>query len=175
MPSHLDAFTRALSPADVRIASRNPERARALAATHPLARAVDDYETAVRGADVVCLCTDSEVPVVERSWLAPGTHVGSVGSGVEVDAATVEAAAVFVESRAVATSPFPSGSRELAGRDPATVTEVGEVLLGTRPGRTDPDQLTLYKSMGHAVEDVAAATLVLRAAQQRGVGTRLPL
>ena len=110
-----------------------------------------------------------------RGWL-PGTHVGSVGSGrSRVDAATVEAAAVFVESRAVATSPFPAGSRELAGRDPATVTEVGEVLLGTRPGRTDPDQLTLYKSMGHAVEDVAAATLVLRAAQERGVGTRLPL
>jgi alanine dehydrogenase len=73
----------------------------------------------------------------------------------------------------VATQPFPAGSRELGGRDPQSVTEVGEVLLGTRPGRTGDEQLTLYKSMGHAVEDVAAATLVYATAVATGSGTRL--
>jgi alanine dehydrogenase len=173
--AHLDAFARAFDLADVRVASRTPARAEALAERHLKARAVGSYEEAVRGADVVCLCTDSPEPVVDRSWLAPGAHVSSVGSGVEVDAATVAEARVFVESRAVATSPFPTGSRELAGLAPDTVTEVGEVLLGTRPGRTAGDDLTLYKSMGHAVEDVAAAALVLAAAADLGVGTRVRL
>jgi alanine dehydrogenase len=172
--SHLDAFTRGLPTlSDVRVASRTRAHADALAAAHPLARAVGSFEEAVRGADVVALCTDADDPVVHRGWLGAGAHVSSVGSGHEVDPATVEAAQVFVESRAVATQPFPAGSRELAGRDPDSVTEVGEVLLGTRPGRTGDDQVTLYKSMGHAVEDVAAATLVYAAAVARGGGARL--
>jgi ornithine cyclodeaminase/alanine dehydrogenase-like protein (mu-crystallin family) len=172
---HLSAFATHLSPGRFRVASRNPENARRLADGHAGAEVADSFEAAVRGADVVCLCTDSDEPVVRREWLAPGTHVSSVGSGLEVDAATVRAAAVFVESRAVATSPFPAGSRELAGRDPETVTEVGEVLLGTRPGRRSTEELTLYKSMGHAVEDVAAATLVLRAATEQGLGRTISL
>ena len=173
--SHLDAFLRGLPDLDdVRVASRTRVNAEAAAAQHPAARVVDGFEDAVRGADVVALCTDADQPVALQGWLSPGVHVSSVGSGHEVDPATVEVAAVFVESRAVATSPFPAGSRELGGRDPQSVTEVGEVLLGTRPGRTDQQQTTLYKSMGHAVEDVAAATLVYEAAVRTGAGTRLP-
>jgi alanine dehydrogenase len=172
--SHLDAFTRGLPFTDVRVASRSRGRAEAVAAGHPAARAVEGFEEAVRGADVVALCTDADEPVVRHEWLQPGTHVSSVGSGHEVDPATADAATVFVESRAVATQPFPAGSRELGGRDPLSVTEVGEVLLGTRRGRTDDSQVTLYKSMGHAVEDVAAATLVYAAAVAKGGGTRLP-
>jgi alanine dehydrogenase len=80
-----------------------------------------------------------------------------------------------VESRAVATQDFPAGSRELAGRDPQTVTEVGEVLLGTRPGRRSADEITVYKSMGHASEDVAAAAVVYRAALAAGVGTSIEI
>ena len=113
--------------------------------------------------------------MIARNWLTDGCHVSSVGSGVEVDAGTVSDAAVFVESRAVATQPFPAGSRELAGRDPSSVTEVGAVLLGTETGRTSPDQLTLYKSMGHATQDVVAAALVYRAAIDAGIGTELTL
>jgi alanine dehydrogenase len=115
-------------------------------------------------ADVVCLTTDADEPVISRDWLAPGAHVSSVGSGHEVDAGTVAAASIFVEDRATATQPFPAGSRELASYDAEAVTEVGEVLLGTRPGRTSDDEITVYKSMGHAAEDVAAAALVLRSA-----------
>jgi ornithine cyclodeaminase/alanine dehydrogenase-like protein (mu-crystallin family) len=172
--SHLDAFTRGFrTVTDVRVASRSRARAESVAAGHPVARVVDSFEDAARGADLVALCTDADEPVVRHAWLSPGTHVSSVGSGHEVDPTTVDVAAVFVESRAVATSPFPAGSRELGGRDPQSVTEVGEVLLGTRPGRTDDAQVTLYKSMGHAVEDVAAATLVYDAAVRSGAGTRL--
>ena len=129
----------------------------------------------MHGADVVCLCTDASDPVIARSWLADGCHVSSVGSGVEVDAETVAAASVFVETRTAATQPFPAGSRELAGRDAESVTEVGEVLLGIRPGRQSPDELTLYKSMGHATQDVAAAAVVYQAALAAGGGATLSL
>ncbi len=172
--AHLDAFTRGLPDVDdVRVASRTAANAEAVAALHPAAR-VTSFEEAVRGADVVALCTDADQPVALHEWLVPGVHVSSVGSGHEVDPTTVEVAAVFVESRAVATQPFPAGSRELDGRDPESVTEIGEVLLGTRSGRTSAEQTTLYKSMGHAVEDVAAAALVHAAAVRTGLGTRLP-
>ena len=173
--SHLDAFGRAFPGAAFRVAGRNRDHAEALAsqwqsAEHPRVEVAADFASAVRDADVVCLCTDADEPVISRGWLPVGCHVSSVGSGVEVDAETVTAARVFVESRAVATQPFPAGSRELAGQDPETVTEVGEVLLGSRPGRTSDDELTLYKSMGHATQDVAAAAVVLRAARATGTG-----
>ena len=92
-----------------------------------------------------------------------------------VEPETVAAASVFVETRTAATQPFPAGSRELAGRDAESVTEVGEVLLGIRPGRQSPDELTLYKSMGHATEDVVAAAVVYQAALAAGVGATLSL
>ena len=165
--SHLAAFARAFPSASLRLAGRTTSRARDLAASYPGVEVVDDIRDAVRDADVVCLTTDADESVVAFGDLRPGCHVSSVGSGHEVDAETVDAARVFVESRAAATQPFPAGSRELAGRDPASITEVGEVLLGTAPGRQSPDQTTLYKSMGHAAEDVAAAAIVWRAAQSR--------
>ena len=165
---HLDAFRRLFPDAAVRLAGRRAETAAALAAAYDDVQVAGSFEQAVDGADVVCLCTDADNPVIAQGWLADGCHVSSVGSGVEVDADTVSTASVFVESRAVATQPFPAGSRELAGRDPDSVTEVGEVLLGTRPGRSAPSQLTLYKSMGHATQDVVAAALVYRAAVAAG-------
>jgi len=172
---HLNAFARAFPSASLRLAGRAPEHVRALAAAYDQVEVAGGFEEAARGADVVCLCTDAPDPVIARSWLADGCHVSSVGSGVEVDEETVAAARVFVEARAVATQPFPAGSRELAGRDAESVTEVGEVLLGTRPGRQTPEELTLYKSMGHATEDVVAAAVVYQAALARGVGTTLSL
>ena len=173
--AHLDAFTRGLPFADVRVVSRSRAHAEAVAAGHPAARAVDGFEEAVRGADVVALCTDADEPVVRHEWLVAGAHVSSVGSGHEVDPATVAAAAVFVESRAVATQPFPAGSRELGGRDPQSVTEIGEVLLGTapRPHRTT-DRSRSTSRWAMPCEDVAAATLVYAAAVTSGGGTRLP-
>jgi ornithine cyclodeaminase/alanine dehydrogenase-like protein (mu-crystallin family) len=171
--THLTAFTHQFAFADIRVASRDLGHARALADGVAGARAVDSFEDAVRGADVVCLCTDADGPVIARGWLDAGTHVSSVGSGAEVDPETLAAASVFVESRSSAVQAFPAGARELAGRDPETVVEVGEVLLGTRPGRRSAEEITVYKSMGHASEDVAAAAVVYRAALAAQVGTRI--
>ena len=173
--SHLAAVGRLLAGAELRVASRSARHAAALAERHPPARAFTSIADAVRGADVVLLCTDAGRPILDRRWLARGAHVGSVGSAGEVDAATVAEAAIFVESRSAALLPFPAGVGALAGVDPERVTEVGEVLLGRRPGRVDDAQLTLYASMGHAAEDVAAATLVHRAAVARGLGTLVTL
>jgi alanine dehydrogenase len=172
---HLLALRRCFPSASLRLAGRTPEHAHALAAVSPTVEVRESFEDAVRGAEVVFLTTDAEQPVIEQTWLSPGCHVSSVGSGVEVDPRTVQAARVFVESRVVATQPFPAGSRELAGRDPESVTEVGEVLLGLRPGRESADDLTLYKSMGHASQDVVAAAIVYQAAVTAGVGTPLSL
>jgi alanine dehydrogenase len=160
--AHLEAFAHVFGSASMTVAGRSAERARSLAgATENVAAA--DIESAVRTADVACLCTDTDDPVIDRSWLRRGCHVSSVGSGREVDAATLAAGRVFVESRASAVQPFPAGSRELEGRNPDGLTEVGEVLLGIRPGRQTPDEITIYKSMGHAAEDIGAASVVLRA------------
>lgn len=173
--AHLEAFTHLLPPTEVRVCSRDAARAAALAARSDRAQVVGSVEEAVRGADVVCLCTDADTPQIERPWLAPGAHVGSVGSGAEIDPATTAEALVVVQSRTAVTQPFPAGARELAGWDPARLTELGEVLAGTRPGRTSPEQLTAYKSVGNAVEDVAAAAVVLRAALAGGHGTTVTL
>jgi ornithine cyclodeaminase/alanine dehydrogenase-like protein (mu-crystallin family) len=165
--SHLDAVQRVRPFDEVRVASRTPEHARALA-DEVGARAVESFEEAVRGADVVCCCTHASEPVIRRDWLSPGTHVCSVGAsqeGPELDEATVTAGLLCVESR-MAFQPPPAGAFELQGRDPEAAVELGEVLAGTRPGRTAPDQITVYKSMGHAVEDAAAAALVLERARR---------
>ena len=160
--SHLDAVGRVRDFQEVRIASRDPVHARAFA-EETGAVAVDTFEEAVTGADVVCACTSAAEPVLRRDWLAPGTHVTSVGSsmeGPELDRETITAGLLVIESR-VAFQPPPAGSHELQGLDPSVAVELGEVLSGSHPGRTSAEEITVYKSMGHAVEDAAAAALVL--------------
>jgi alanine dehydrogenase len=164
--SHLETVGRVRDFQEVRIASRNPEHARAFAA-ETSATAFDTFEEAVRGADVVCCCTSAAEPILRREWLDSGTHLTSVGSsmeGPELDRETVTAGLLVIESR-VAFQPPPAGSHELEGLEPADAVELGEVLSGTHPGRSSDDQITVYKSMGHAVEDAAAAALVLRASE----------
>jgi ornithine cyclodeaminase len=130
-----------------------------------------EYEDAVRGADVVHAATHSPDPVVRADWLSPGAHVSSVGynaPGSELDLAIVARADVIcIESRDSAYAPLPSGAPELAGVDRERAVELGEVIAGTRPGRTNAGELTLYKSVGVAVQDLAAAALVLAAAEAR--------
>jgi ornithine cyclodeaminase/alanine dehydrogenase-like protein (mu-crystallin family) len=175
--AHLDAFPLVRDFREIRVASRTPGHAEALAGGHPLARAAGSFEEAVAGADVVCCCTDAREPVLEAGWLAPGAHVSSVGGtfGPELDPAIVRSGRVFVEWRGAAANPPPAGAHELQGLDPATLTEVGEVLAGTRPGRTADGELTVYKSTGHAVEDAAAADLVYRRALASGTGVRVTI
>ena len=188
--AHARAVSRVRSFAELRIAGRRRERAEALAIE--LAAELDvpvrvaaSWQEACAGADVVCAATHALEPVVRREWLAAGAHVTSVGynpRGREVDDATVADAVVVVESRAAALAPVPAGSndllqpiaRGLIGAEHVHA-EVGELVLGTRPGRTSSEQVTLYKSVGVAVQDGAAAALVLRAARERGVGREIEL
>ena len=173
--AHVRALLREREWAEVRIAGRRPEAARALAERLG-ARAARSAEAAVRGADVVCVATSATEPVLQREWLAPGAHVNSVGyttSGRELDAATVRDALVVVESRESALAPPPAGSGDLEGAE--VHAELGEVVAGTRPGRSGPDELTLYKSVGVALEDDAAAALALRGAEERELGAVVDL
>jgi alanine dehydrogenase len=173
--AHLASLT-AVHPFDeVVVASRDARHAAALAERAPNAVVASSFEAAVRAADVVACCTDAHEPIVQRDWIGAGTHVGSVGFGVELDPETVEAARVVVEWRGVVTSPPPAGAADLQRLDASTVSELGEVLSGARPGRTTDDEVTVYRAVGHAIEDVAAARVAYDLALEQGVGTALVL
>jgi ornithine cyclodeaminase/alanine dehydrogenase-like protein (mu-crystallin family) len=143
------------------VAGRDPGRVAELAGRFGAA-AAPSIEAAVREADAVLCCTGAREPVVHAQWLAPGTHVGSVGGsqGPELDAETIAAASLFAEWAGVAESAPPAGAYELQGVDPARVTLIGAVLDGSHPGRRDERELTVYKSTGHASLDLAAAAVV---------------
>lgn len=137
---------------------------------------VEDLRAAIDGADVVALCTHADDPVVAAEWIGPGAHVSSVGSRAELDPALIgEDNPVVVEWRGAVTSPPPAGAAELQHLDPDRVVELGELLADGGRGRRHGDQITIYKSTGHAVEDVAAASLVHRIARERGVGAVVEL
>jgi ornithine cyclodeaminase/alanine dehydrogenase-like protein (mu-crystallin family) len=175
--SHLKMLPRVRSFSEIRIASRHFADAEQLAAADSRARALETAEEAVRGADVVCLCTSAGEPVVNFDWLAPGMHVTSVGyapPGGELDRRVIEHGRLFVETR-LAFEPPPAGCAELAGFDPSVGTELGEVLLGKSLGRQSNYEITVYKAMGHASEDMAAASLVYHRAKQDGAGRMVVL
>ena len=175
--SHIEAM-RAVKPWErIRIASRTHEHAQALA-QETGADAVESVEEAVRGADVVVTATNSSEPVLRHEWLNPGAHVNAVGSSVktarELDTATIVASSLFVDRRESTLNeagdylvPFQEGA---IGPDHIKA-EIGEILTGAHPGRTAPDELTVFKSLGLAVEDLAAAEYVVRRAQETGTGT----
>ena len=175
--SHARALMRVRDFDEVRIAGR--DRAKVQAVAEELgAHAAESYEDALRGADVVAATTHAVEPIVRRAWLSPGVHVNSVGvnpRGREVDAAAVAEARLAVESRASSFAPPPAGAPELVGVAPDDAVELGELVAGTRPGRATPDEITLYKSVGVAVQDAAAAALVLASAQKRGKGREIEL
>jgi alanine dehydrogenase len=178
--SHARALPRVRKFSEIRVAGRDRARAEAFAQEiGPHARAVSSYEEAIRNADVVAATTHSTDPIVRREWLSPGVHVNSVGlnpAGREVDEQTVADALLVVESRDSALAPPPAGAPELAGVNPADVhAELGELVAGTKPGRSSQDEITLYKSVGVAVQDVAAAALVLAAAKGRSMGLAIDL
>lgn len=187
--AHARALVHVRPLRELRIAGRDPERAEALArrlrAELDLdVRAAAGHAEACRGADVVCAATHTHEPVVHRAALEPGAHVTSVGfdpAGREVDDATMRDALVCVESRAAVLAPHPAGSTDVLAPVAAgllaedDLVEVGELVLGRHPGRTSDDQITVYKSVGVAVQDAAAAALVLTAARERGAGIELVL
>ena len=161
----------------IRISSRDRDHAAALASTDPRCVVIPSFEEAIRGADVVCCCTDAGDPITRYEWFDPGTHVTSVGGtfGPELDAETIRRARVFVEWKGAAQNPPPAGAHELQGIDPATITEVGEVIAGLKPGRQSADEITVYKSTGSGFEDAVVARIVYEAAVAAGVGTEVEL
>jgi ornithine cyclodeaminase len=143
---------------------------------------VSSAEEAVRVADVLVTATSAPEPIVRREWLQDGVHVNAVGSSIpttrELDTATMSAASLFVDRRESTTS--ESGDFLLAAREGALSAEdirgeIGELLLGTARGRTSPGEITVFKSLGLAVEDLAAAEHVVARAEQENAGTVVSL
>ncbi len=163
--SHLEALRLVRPFSEVRVWS--PRNAPAFAQRHGV-RATPTAADAVRGADVVVVATSARTPVLHGRWLPPGTHVNAVGATRpewrELDDELVTRARVYVDSREAATK--ESGD-VLAACE--AVAEIGEVVTGVRPGRQSAEETTLFKSVGVAVEDVAAAALVYQA-HQRAAG-----
>lgn len=160
---HQEIFNTHLGFTDIRLATRSRG---------------DSFADTVRGADIVCCCTDAEEPVLEPEWIGAGMHVNSVGGSIrgrgELPVPLVKTARLFVETRVTFQAP-PAGAPELKGLDPAAASELGEVLSGRRPGRRSPEEVTVYKSVGHAVEDACAARLVYDRALAEGVGTTVTI
>jgi thiomorpholine-carboxylate dehydrogenase len=165
--SHLEALQLVRPVREVRVWS--PRSARAFAERHG-AIAAESAETAVRGADIVVVATSARTPVLHGAWLAPGAHVNAVGAvrpdWRELDDETLRRARLYVDSRAAAMQ--EAGDVIAAG---APFAELGEVVAGTRPGRGSEEEVTLFKSVGVAVEDLVAAELVYRTSQAARVSS----
>jgi alanine dehydrogenase len=181
--SHLEAFTLLRPFREVRVWSPTPEHVRRFAVESAVpVRACGSAAEAVRGADVVVLATASAAPVLEDAWLAPGAHVVSVGAcrpnQREMDPALVARARVVVDSRASAfqeSGDIVLGLREGRFAPGHVVAELGEVVMGRVPGRSAEAEITVFKSLGLAVEDLAAASLAYGRARAGGKGIRIDL
>ncbi|HEX2303544.1 MAG TPA: ornithine cyclodeaminase family protein [Gaiella sp.] len=178
--SHAHAMRTVIDDLELRVWSRTPAHAEALALESHAVRC-DTVEDAVDGADVVCTCTSAREPIVRRAWLAPGAHVNAVGSSVpaarELDADLVAAASLFVDRRESTLNESGDYLRavEEEGIGPDHIlAELGELLVGAHQGRRDNDELTLFKSLGLAVEDLAAAALCVDRARERDIGVEVP-
>jgi ornithine cyclodeaminase/alanine dehydrogenase-like protein (mu-crystallin family) len=122
--------------------------------------------------------TTAKEPILSADWLKPGVHINGVGSHRpdirEIDAATIKRAKVVVDSREAITSECGDillAIKEGAVNEDPIAAEIGEVLAGSKPGRVSKEEITLYKSVGIALQDVATAQLVYRKAQEQKVGT----
>ncbi len=185
--THLEAMLCVRPIRRVRVWSRTPAHAQAcarqMAERHGIpVEALPSARAAVQGADVVCTVTSAREPVLEGEWLAPGAHVNAVGSSTrthrELAADAVRRARLYVdrrESTLAESGDFLLAKADGAVGDDHIVGEIGEVLLGKVEGRRSPDEITLFKSLGLAVEDLAAAWHVYQAALARGGGTALDL
>jgi ornithine cyclodeaminase/alanine dehydrogenase-like protein (mu-crystallin family) len=167
--THLEAMMAVRTLRRVRVASKTIARARSFAEREGKRHgiAIEACETAregVDGADIVCTVTSSREPVVEGAWLSPGVHVNAVGSSVstarELDAAAIARSRFFVDHRAsalVEAGDFLLARKEGAVGDAHIVGDMGELVTGAVPGRISPSDVTVFKSVGLAIEDIAAA------------------
>ena len=180
--THLLAMSEVRSIKRCRVASRNIEHARLFAEQmqESVAFAIEPVESvasAVGGADLIATVTNAKEPVVRREWISPGAHLNVVGSSTpharEVDTETIAASALFVDRRESTLN--EAGDYLFAMREGAIGpehirAELGEVLTGLKPGRTSREQITLFKSLGLAVEDLAAANYLYRKARELNAG-----
>lgn len=181
--THLEAMACVRPLRRVRVASRTFEHARRLAAElaprhdFPI-EALESVEAALRGADLIVTATNSKTPVLERGWITPGAHINAVGSSIagarEVDGATMAAARLYVDRRESTIN--EAGDYLIALQEGAIgadhiCAEIGELLLGRAAGRRSDQEITLFKSLGLAVEDLAAAEYLYDQARSLGAGS----
>ncbi|MEO7706329.1 MAG: ornithine cyclodeaminase family protein [Thermoflexales bacterium] len=185
--THLRAMAEARTLGRIRVWSRSEANARAFAAreakTLPIAIEVcDTARAAVAGADLICTTTSSPEPVLLGEWLAPGVHINAVGSSVaharELDAAAMSRGRLYVDRRESTlneSGDFLMAKRDGALTDASIQGELGEVLLGSRPGRVTAAEITIFKSLGIAIEDLASAEFLYRRALALGAGQRVEM
>lgn len=167
---HVEAF-RSIRPwEEIRFWNRTNARAESLADGIANARASNDIEEALEDADVVAMCTHTEDPLFEIAALKPDSHVSSVGIGRELPDGLVERSLVALELRTFASIPPPAGAVDLRGREPKELVELGELIAGSAEVDRSAHRSTVYKSVGHAAEDCAAARLASDTARERDVG-----
>ncbi len=187
--AHLRALALVREFAEVRVFSPNAEHAGALVAAAAgelgegvRVEAAGSAREAVEGADVVVTATNSRTPVLELGWLAEGVHVNAIGASVpsarELDSETIAAAELFVDSRESAANEagdYRTALSEGAIGEDHIRAELGEVVIGSHPGRSGPAAITVFRSLGLAVEDLAAAEVAVASARRAGAGREVEL
>ena len=185
--THLEAMLRVRKIRRVRVWSRTGDRARAFAARESRRHGieiepVEQAREAVVGADIICTTTAATTPIVHGAWLEAGTHINAIGSSVpftrELDTAAVARSRLFVDRRESTlrdAGDFLLPKSEGAIGDDHIRGEIGEILLGQVPGRTSAAEITLFESVGLAIEDLAAAHLIYRRAMEKAAGLSLEL
>jgi ornithine cyclodeaminase len=182
---HLDAMAAVRPLKRVRVVSRNPDHgkqfASEMAAKFPFpVEPHTNAEEALDGSDLIVTCTNSKEPVLRREWISEGAHINAVGACIptarEIDSATMAAARLFVDRRESALN--EAGDYLLAAKDgvisaESLEAEIGELLAGKKEGRRTANELTLFKSLGIAVEDLASAEYLLKKATEQNFGTRV--
>lgn len=181
--THLTALACVRVIKHARVACRNIEHAQQLAREmqpnffFPI-EPVRTNEEAVREADLIVAATSSLEPVLNKDWISPGAHVNAIGThspnSREVDGATMAAARIFVDRRESALN--EAGDYLLAAKEglvtpESIIGEIGELLIGRKPARTSATEITLFKSLGLAIEDVVCADYLYRKAQAHNAGT----
>lgn len=186
--THLAAMMESRPLESVRVWSRNPEHAKHFAERERKRykevsiSSASTVEEAVRGADIICTTTGAREPILMGEWIAPGAHINAVGSSVafnrELDASAVRKSRLFVDRRESTLNEggdFLLARKEGAVDDTHILGEIGELLLGKVEGRRSPDEITLFKSLGLAVEDLASANHIYRKAIDTGAGVSVEL
>jgi ornithine cyclodeaminase len=185
--THLAALDAVREIRQARVACRNFEHAQELARemqpdfTFPI-EPVKSNEDAVRDADLIVTATSAQEPVINKDWISPGAHVNAIGThspnSREIDSATMAAARIFVDRRESALN--EAGDYLLAAKEglinaDSIAGEIGELLIGTKRGRDSVNEITLFKSLGLAIEDVACAEYLYQKALSENPGSWVSL